>query len=159
MAIRYPKINDIIIAHDDNLKKEDEQGILNFNFLLSTLYFIKNHRVIGDRKRNIVEKSSILYRDIILNHPFMDGNKRAAVASLITFLKLNGYDLKVDNLELITFTVETAKGNKGLEDIQNFIESYLKYTYSKDKYGKKCSKKGSKNKRFKGSRKNRKGKV
>ena len=83
----------------------------------------------SNRKQNIVEKGAILYRDIILNHPFMNGNKRAGTICLLTFLRCNGFYLDLNNEDIKTFTVETAKGNNDLDSIKLFIERYIKKIY------------------------------
>lgn len=42
----------------------------------------------------VVEKASALAFSLIMNHPFVDGNKRVGHAAMETFLVLNGYELK-----------------------------------------------------------------
>jgi death-on-curing protein len=34
---------------------------------------------------------------LIINHPFIDGNKRIAFAAMDVFLRMNGYQLMVDS--------------------------------------------------------------
>lgn len=41
----------------------------------------------------VVEKAASLGFSLIQNHPFVDGNKRTAHATLETFLVLNGYEI------------------------------------------------------------------
>jgi death-on-curing protein len=35
-----------------------------------------------------------LLNSIAINHPFLDGNKRTALASSLTFLFMNGYEIE-----------------------------------------------------------------
>ena len=121
MAIRYLTFEDIIAIHDDCLDYGEPLNILNPGSIASTLYFMRHCSVEGSRKQNIVETGAILYRDIILNHPFMDGNKRAGTICLLTFLRCNGFYLDLNNEDIKTFTVETAKGNNDLDSIKLFI--------------------------------------
>ena len=44
----------------------------------------------------IQEEAAALMESLANNHPFLDGNKRVAFASVHTFLLVNGYDLQVD---------------------------------------------------------------
>jgi death-on-curing protein len=44
------------------------------------------------------------------NHPFVDGNKRAAFASIIVFLGLNGIDLDVPSQEATAVVLGLAAG-------------------------------------------------
>ena len=47
---------------------------------------------------------------IARNHPFVDGNKRAALLSIITFLGLNGVDFLVDEAEFAAAILALAAG-------------------------------------------------
>src|ERR1700732_550651 len=52
---------------------------------------------------NVAEEAAALMESLANNHPFLDGNKRTAFASVHTFLLVNGYDLKVDSLSAYKF--------------------------------------------------------
>jgi death on curing protein len=47
---------------------------------------------------------------IARNHPFVDGNKRAALLALVTFLGLNGVDFVADEAEAVVMMRELAAG-------------------------------------------------
>jgi death-on-curing protein len=47
---------------------------------------------------------------IARNHPFVDGNKRAAFGSMIVFLGLNGIDLDVPPQDATAIILEVAAG-------------------------------------------------
>lgn len=47
---------------------------------------------------------------IARNHPFVDGNKRAALLSLVTFLGLNGIDFVADEAEAVVMIRGVAAG-------------------------------------------------
>ncbi len=71
----------------------------------------------------------------------MDGNKRAGTICLLTFLRCNGFYLDLNNEDIKTFTVETAKGNNDLDSIKLFIERYIKDIYKKNIKGEEFGKK------------------
>ena len=48
---------------------------------------------------SIAEKAAALTHSILRNHALVDGNKRLALAGLITFLGVNGRRLTLDNDE------------------------------------------------------------
>ena len=66
---------------------------------------------------------------IAQNHPFVDGNKRTALASALTFLELNGYSVMggEDSLEQATRKVAS-----GLMD-KNGFAAILEQTYRQHK--------------------------
>jgi len=45
---------------------------------------------------DLAEMAAALFESLIMNHPFIDGNKRVAFFATDVFLRLNGYKLKVD---------------------------------------------------------------
>ncbi len=58
---------------------------------------------------------------IAKNHPFIDGNKRAAFAALIVFLGLNGIDLIVPETHATAMIIEVAAGNISEEGLTRWL--------------------------------------
>lgn len=50
------------------------------------------------------------------NHPFVDGNKRTALASALVFLRLNGIDRDDPNGKLLEAMLRMAKGELKKEE-------------------------------------------
>ena len=46
--------------------------------------------------QDIVEEAAALLESLLINHPFVDGNKRVAFAACDVFLRINGYKLNAD---------------------------------------------------------------
>ncbi|MCB1033532.1 MAG: type II toxin-antitoxin system death-on-curing family toxin [Acidobacteria bacterium] len=59
----------------------------------------------------VFEIAAALAFGIARNHPFVDGNKRTAVASAVTFLGLNGWRFHGDEPEVVIATVSLAAGD------------------------------------------------
>lgn len=59
---------------------------------------------------------------LVSNHPFIDGNKRVAVAAAELFLGINGYRLLADNATLEDVTLDAASGRIGVDEIRLCIE-------------------------------------
>ena len=78
----------------------------------------------------LVAKAGILFYLIIKNHPFLNGNKRIAITTLLTFLFENGKWLKADTQELYNFTVWVAQSPSEFKvqvvsAIEQFIRDHL----------------------------------
>jgi death-on-curing protein len=58
---------------------------------------------------------------IARNHPFVDGNKRAAFASIIVFLGLNGIDFDVPPEAATAMILSLAAGEVGEEGLTRWI--------------------------------------
>lgn len=67
------------------------------------------------------EKAARLAYALISNHPFVDGNKRVGVLSMLMMLKLNGVTLRYTQQELIDLGLAAASGKMGYEDILGWI--------------------------------------
>lgn len=90
----YPSVEEIIEIHDDIIDDdpEAEAGISNRGDLEYTVEFIE-HGSFGEGPETIHEKAFHLMRLLAANHPFVDGNKRTALASTVYFYFWNGLDL------------------------------------------------------------------
>jgi len=74
----------------------------------------------------LLKKSSILFYLMVKNHPFQNGNKRIAMATLFYFLYRNKKWLKVDSQELYNFARWVAESNAKLrEDTVRAVETFL----------------------------------
>ena len=60
---------------------------------------------------------------IARNHPFLDGNKRTAIVSALTFLDLNGFEIE-DSLRLYELTMAIAAGGSS----KNFAAELFRAT-------------------------------
>lgn len=62
----------------------------------------------------LAEKAAILGFAIILNHPFLDGNKRTGFLAMEMFLLINGYEIieNVDRMEEMILRVAAGEVKK-----------------------------------------------
>ncbi len=58
---------------------------------------------------------------IAQNHPFIDGNKRAAVMSCLGFLLINGVEVSIAPQELETMTLKVAAGELSKERLTEWM--------------------------------------
>jgi death-on-curing protein len=58
-----------------------------------------------------IDKAAALLQSLAINHPFFDGNKRTAWLSCVTFLAMNGIDLRpdIDAAERLVIAVATGE--------------------------------------------------
>lgn len=55
-------------------------------------------------------KAAALLHSLARNHPFLDGNKRTALAATAMFYLVNGYGLSAEQGELVALMVDVAEG-------------------------------------------------
>ena len=58
------------------------------------------------------------------NHPFVDGNKRTALAAAEIFLLLNGKELQATNTELEQLTLDLAAGSISKSQVTGFFRGH-----------------------------------
>ncbi len=59
------------------------------------------------------------------NHPFNDGNKRAAFLAIGMFLAINGFLLKVEPTEAVNTMLALAAGNLTELELASWIEQFI----------------------------------
>ena len=57
-------------------------------------------------------QGAALFESLIINHPFIDGNKRVAFATMDVFLRMNGYQLNVDSNRIYSKIMDLFKQNQ-----------------------------------------------
>lgn len=62
---------------------------------------------------------------IARNHPFIDGNKRTALASMVVFLGLNGLDLDVAQEDATAMILSLAAGEIGEELLAQWLADHV----------------------------------
>jgi death-on-curing protein len=79
----------------------------------------------ADAYPDLASKAAALLHSLVLNHPFVDGNKRTAVLSTVVFLDLNGYVVRWDQQEALDFVLRLAAHKIELEDVVTFLHSKM----------------------------------
>jgi death on curing protein len=74
-----------------------------------------------DAYPDLVVKSTTLLHSLVLNHPFVDGNKRTAVLATLVFLDLNGYLVRWDQHEALDFMLRIAQHQIEFDDAVIFL--------------------------------------
>jgi death on curing protein len=101
--IRYLTLAEVIELHSGILEQSSGSiGIRDMGALESAIAQPRMTFGGAELYPTIIEKASALGFSIVMNHPFVDGNKRAGHAAMETFLVLNRLEIKamVDEQEL-----------------------------------------------------------
>ena len=88
----YPSVEDILDIHEDIVSEypDTSSGIRSRGDVEFALEYISEGGF-GSVPKTIHESAFHLLRLLVANHPFVDGNKRTALNTVVVFYLLNGY--------------------------------------------------------------------
>ena len=76
----------------------------------------------------VFEKAAAMLRGIIADHPFVDGNKRTAMLTAMTYLELNGYQFVARIGEIEDFAVRVATDHLEIDDIATWLKCHSQHS-------------------------------
>jgi death on curing protein len=95
----YLTMADILAMHEDQIARYGGgSGLRDQGQLEAALY-----RPQTGYYPDVIAEAAALWESLSQNHPFIDGNKRTALAGVYTFLLINGYEITADADELWAF--------------------------------------------------------
>jgi len=101
-------------------------GIHNYDAILS-LEVTPKQKVFGkELYPTIFLKAAVYARDIIMIHPFLDGNKRTGMISASIFLEDNGYKIVVKEGEIEKFALRIISEKLNLDTIVAWFKKHSK---------------------------------
>jgi death-on-curing protein len=75
---------------------------------------------------HVEEMAAAMFESLLVNHAFVDGNKRVAFFATDIFLRLNGWKLLVSADEGEHFIIEMLEANdRSFEDIRKWIQAHI----------------------------------
>jgi death-on-curing protein len=74
---------------------------------------------------SIHEQAAAYLYHLAMNHPFVDGNKRTAFATMDSFLRLNGYALNISKEEAYKLVIEIVEGEIDKAQLSEQIEKAI----------------------------------
>ena len=114
----------VIAAHHEQLAEHGgAAGIRDAGLLDSALARPENLAAYGDP--DAASLAAAYGFGIVRNHPFVDGNKRAALIATELFLALNGFDLVVDDAECVLVVLSLAAGELKEEEFAAWLRGHL----------------------------------
>jgi death-on-curing protein len=73
----------------------------------------------------LAEKAAALCFSLVMNHPFVDGNKRIGHAAMETFLVMNGFELHADVDESESVILRLAAGELGRIPFAEWVVAHV----------------------------------
>lgn len=106
--IQYLSVDEVLAIHERLIERfGGAPGIRDPGLLESALFRPQTGYYEG-----LVEMATALFESLILNHPFVDGNKRVAFFTSDIFLRLNGWKFSVDGPKAHAFLMDLFERNE-----------------------------------------------
>ncbi len=100
-TVLHLTVDEVLAIHEALLARfGGPPGVRDLGLLESALY-----RPQTGYYEDLPEMAAALFESLIMNHPFVDGNKRVAFFATEVFLRLNGWRLVVDPHEAHAFLI------------------------------------------------------
>jgi len=122
--IRFITLSEALLILEDQIENYGGiHGVRDINLLISAIYVPES--CIGKQylHETIPSMAAAYAFHICQNHPFVDGNKRAALASSLVFLDINGYKLNCEDDTLYNVIMNVARGEVKKEELIQFYEN------------------------------------
>lgn len=124
--IRYPSVKQVERLYDKILVMTGgEHGYLSKSNLEYVLDTVKDVGERLHRKQALTKKAAFLLYNIIVLHPFVNGNKRTGYELVKLFLQLNGYEIDSDLGEAYRFLLDVASGKVSAADVDKWVAMNL----------------------------------
>lgn len=125
-TLKFLTVEQVLSIHDRMIAKYGGTPELRDRGLLESAVAMPTAQFGGDYlHEDLVHMAAAYLFHICKNHPFVDGNKRTALASTLTFLARNSHwiDTATDELEKLTLGVaDSSIGKQALaEALRKFI--------------------------------------
>ena len=124
--IRYLTLREALQLYERIIARSGgASGLLNPGALESALQQPRQTFGGEDLYPTLVDKAATLAFSLILNHPFLDGNKRLGHAAMEVFLLLNDFEFfaEVDEQERIILAV--AAGELRRDDFTDWVREHV----------------------------------
>ncbi len=124
--ITFLSVDDVLLLHTDTIDIDGGSHGVRDHGLLDAAVAMPRQQFGGDYLHEDLPAMAAAYMfHIAQNHPFVDGNKRAAVLSALVFLYLNGIKDFPDPKGLEAVTLQVAAGELGKDALTMWLRKHI----------------------------------
>ena len=125
--IEFLSLDEVIFILNDQITNYGGiNGIRDMNLLISAISIPKQSFDGVYLHKSIPSMAAAYVFHICQNHPFLDGNKRVALASSLVFLEMNKYSFECNHDILYDTIIQSASGKIKKEELIIFYEKHSK---------------------------------
>lgn len=125
--MKYLTVKDVLLLHEMAIDEfGGSHGLRDYGLLESAVARPQSTFGGQDLYPDIFMKGAALVHSLLLNHQFVDGNKRTAMFSAMTFLELNGYKFITKQKEVVKAALWIENKKPELEEIAAWLKKNSK---------------------------------
>lgn len=125
MGTRFAPEHVVAVMHADLIRRYGGRyGIRDRGLLPSALAQPKATAAGRYRHRTIFDKAAAYGYHLSRNHPFVDGNKRIALAVMDVFLQMNGWQLDASEKDTYKMMIALAGGDLSKPALAKWLKSH-----------------------------------
>ena len=116
-------LEEVLAIHDDRIRKYGgSSGVRDLGLLESAIGTVTATFGGEFLHHTIFEMAAAYLFHICKNHPFIDGNKRTALACALTFLRMNGVRFAFEENALYDLVIGVAEGRVTKAEVAVFFQ-------------------------------------
>lgn len=120
-------LEEVLAIHEDRIGKyAGTFGVRDLGLLQSAMGTVEATFDGSYLHGTVFEMAAAYLFHICRNHPFLDGNKRTALACALAFLRLNGTRIEAPQDDLYDLVIGVAEGNVTKADVAVFFQRHAK---------------------------------
>jgi len=124
--INYPTLGQVEELHARILDiTGGERGELSRSNLEYLLEAVKDVGRKLEANQAMIKKAAYLLYNFVVEHPFVNGNKRTALELVTLFLRMNNDDIAATPVQVYSFLSGIAAGEESLAHVESWIATNL----------------------------------
>ncbi len=123
MTRGFPTVEEVLAIHADQIAQfGGSMGLRDMGALESALF-----RPQMGYYQGLTEEAAALMESLAMNHPFIDGNKRTALAATDSFLRMNGSFIDCDSRAAYDHFMQLFETNSfRFAELHSWLEEHVK---------------------------------
>lgn len=125
--MKYLTMGQILLIHSIAIDETGGSHGVRDNGVILSLEQVPKQIIFGkELYPTVFDKAAVYARNIIRQHPFIDGNKRVGMAAAGVFLENNGYFLDVENGQIEKMALKIAIKRLEAKAIASWLRKHSK---------------------------------
>lgn len=121
----FLNLDEVLSLHEDQMRRYGgAAGVRDLGLLQSALGSAQATFGGSFLHETACEMAAAYLYGICRNHPFIDGNKRTAVAVALTFLEMNGVEIDAAEDDFYDLVIGVAEGKVSKSEVAVFLQSH-----------------------------------